>query len=694
MRRSSWRRSIICGTVALLLHGTLSCAPAQAEKGRSSPDARQGFTIDEIRRASVTWERRPGPSRQVVDQVCLVPDLPTFLEAIGSWDDEHYFPILIDDVELTFKFLRAFQPARIVRYPKKVASLSSEKVWDEAVAAVGQSWSNPKTPRAAVAKGDAIPERLGPTPPGVVISSPRSPTLAGAVALAAGRFQRLLRWDPGKRYQDVVPAAEARDMALRIERLIADRVPRYERLGDDCDFITLAGDWPYRYEDRALGSFDHAGVRAFDDLVGRIPETQTRWAFCGRLLGDETAGVYQAMCSLFLQPGSALLFNSYPPREQKWAPYAMDLAAERLGRLLPVVHRSGDRAGLSGWHQAFDTMNRSGLVLINTHGNPALFNLAGGPGQTADVPLSRPSVVVMIHSFSAADPADPRTLAGRWLAAGAFLYFGSINEPYLEAFRTPTQFVALAAASIPLSAALRQSPPETFGQPWRLIYLGDPLFRLDPARRRVARVAPPAPFATWPRYIEYQSPGAGATDDTRLSWALKTAVFRLQRGEEPRGNADLPSALLAIRRDRLTPNLRPLYDALLADTLTEAGRWDDLGTRLALIPPAERSPLAQRLIETIQLAHLQKLLEKRERNRAEVLWDELVRSRAAREVKAAATERVSRLVESSSGLREWRVRLRSAARDLAGSPDATVVDAELKRVEDTLRPSKTRGGKG
>ena len=52
-------------------------------------------------RASDDWRRRSGPERAVIDQVCLVPDVPTFLEAIATWDDRHYFPILIDDVALS-----------------------------------------------------------------------------------------------------------------------------------------------------------------------------------------------------------------------------------------------------------------------------------------------------------------------------------------------------------------------------------------------------------------------------------------------------------------------------------------------------------------------------------------------------------------------------------------------------------------
>ena len=125
-----------------------------------------------------------------------------------------------------------------------------------------------------------------------------------------------------------------------------------------------------------------------------------------------------------------------------------------------------------------DPSNRFGLIWLNSSGGPAHFAIGGGPGRPADVPGGCPAAVVMIHSFSAADPADPRTIAGRWLDQGAFVYFGSVHEPYLQAFRRPGLVAELAAEGVPLSAALRQGESEPFGRPWRLIYLGDPLYRI------------------------------------------------------------------------------------------------------------------------------------------------------------------------------------------------------------------------
>ena len=66
-------------------------------------------------------------------------------------------------------------------------------------------------------RGRRGPPALGPTPPGVVLSAPDSPMLAGAVALAAGRFQPLVRWDVAKRFADILSADEAQD-AGRVAR--------------------------------------------------------------------------------------------------------------------------------------------------------------------------------------------------------------------------------------------------------------------------------------------------------------------------------------------------------------------------------------------------------------------------------------------------------------------------------------------
>src|SRR4051812_6823443 len=131
MDRSRRRPRIGLGIGLLQLVIMPMFAPAQTPRDGAATTPSRTRIEDEIRRSSVSWERRPGPERQVIDVVCLVPDLPTFLETIAAWDEAHAFPILIDDVELTFKFLRAFRPGRIVRSPRRSEPIPAGKLWDE-----------------------------------------------------------------------------------------------------------------------------------------------------------------------------------------------------------------------------------------------------------------------------------------------------------------------------------------------------------------------------------------------------------------------------------------------------------------------------------------------------------------------------------------------------------------------------------
>ena len=187
------------------------------------------------------------------------------------------------------------------------------------------------------------------------------------------------------------------------------------------------------------------------------------------------------MAALFLRPAEALLWDTYDATGP-WSGYSLFPAAEMLNRSSSgpgtTFLRTGTHADLASWHRVVDPRNRFGFVWINSSGSPQMFSIPGGPGHPADLPAGLPTAVVMIHSFSAADPADPRTIAGRWLSQGAFVYYGSVHEPFLQSFRPAGLVAEMAAAEVPLSAALRQGEFEPFGRPWRLIYLGDPLYRL------------------------------------------------------------------------------------------------------------------------------------------------------------------------------------------------------------------------
>ncbi len=711
----------------------------------------------------------------MIDQVCLVPDVPSFLEAIATWDARHFFPILIDEPAWTMPFLRAFRPERVVRYTargdgRRVSTSPIDApnspaarlaLWQKAMEAVARAWSDP-TPRGGKFPPAGSPPRgLGPTPPGVVLTAPDSPMLAGAVALAAGRFQPMVRlepsmWDlenPGEggrayRFADQLTLRQASRFVRRLEARVASVTPRYDQLGDDCDFLTIAGDWPYRYEnDVERGQV--RGVHALDDLIGRqiegdpeaggLAASRRRWAYCGRLLGDPAASVARAMGALFLRPAEALLWDTYNSAGP-WGEYSLFAAADQLVRSSTgpdrVFLRDGTRADLASWHRVVDPRNRFGFVWLNSSGSPNMFSIPNGPGRPADIPGGLPAAVVMIHSFSAADPADPRTIAGRWLAQGAFVFYGSVNEPYLTAFRPARLVAEMVADEVPLAAALRQGEFEPFGRPWRLIYLGDPLYRL-PIREHTPdplATGPPRwpsverpnsrlskfdrlPSREWrrisPSYEEWPvvevaasefRPGAvsAASDETLLRWCQDAAIFELLSGftSNDRGTktavsrpADRLSILKQVRREHLEEGLRSVYDESLIDALRESGELDELQARLSRIPSDECGPRVWQAIENLAMIRLALLAQDRDPvrvlNRALDLWDGVMRLSwpAGSEFPTQLTERVSALVQADATRRlgPWLDRLRKAGNELAARPGpiahAGVIAEERVRVE-------------
>ncbi|MFO0376050.1 MAG: hypothetical protein ACK51N_03275, partial [bacterium] len=138
----------------------------------------------------------------------------------------------------------------------------------------------------------------------------------------------------------------------------------------------------------------------------------------------------------------------------------------------------------------------AGLIAVNSMGNPDFFGAGNGDALVGDIPdLRVPAAVHFVHSFSAAFAADPNTVAGRWLAHGAFAYVGSVHEPFLNAL-VPTPIFSLrvfAPMHWGVAARLDNAPP------WRVTVLGDPLYTpvgphpagvgQDAAKRRI----PPGP---------------------------------------------------------------------------------------------------------------------------------------------------------------------------------------------------------
>lgn len=682
---------------AIALAGPFAVATGQDEA--LPPTSMYDPRLGDLRRASVQWENRAGPTRKVVDQVVLVPDVPAFYEAIAAWDELEWFPILIDDAELATKFVRAFHPARIVRYPGRPKAIEPRRAWQAAAMAVGRGWGRdlagpprpaPEPGEAAKSEGgrwqypraDAAPKWLGRTPPGLVISSPTSPSLPGAVALAAGRFQPLVRWEPAVRSSVRLGDDDARKLTLELETVISDVTRQYALLGDDCDFVTLAAPYPDRYHATGVGM--RAGLASFDDLVGRDRESNRRWAYTGRLTGDPIESVYRAMCSLFLQPTSGLLFDCYDPSDEAFRPYAMKLAAVRMPGELPMTVVAGPKSDVAGWHHTVDPINPFGLVFMNTSGGPSVFGTWGKVVATsADLPPTVPAAVLMIHSFSAAHPDDPTTLAGAWLNGGAFLEFGSLHEPYVQSFRTPNLVASLLSEGVPVSSAVRMGPDENsvFGGPWRLHLLGDPLYRIDLRAAKAPRWPAAGESADWTVYSYEEQPAAGAGEIEQLAWAAKTAILDAASGT-PGLRPALEQALIALHRQYLPAPLRPVLDGLWIEALPRSkDHADEILKLLISIPGAERSPRVSRTIVSATAARFRRAVEDKDFDRALGFWQQLEEGNTIDTVRREMTKVMGMLAEQSNHAEAWSEKLKAAitAREKGGG--VKYLRDELTRIE-------------
>jgi len=403
-----------------------------------------------------------------VDRVVLVPDTDTLLAAIAQWDGRGRWPVLLADNRYTDLFVARFRPAEAIVLDATALGGDRRAAAETAIAA---AWGTER---------DRLRQRwdqLGWLPPGLVLADADDPAFGAAVALAAGRGQILVELDgdfgaPG----DKLAPEQWEHLQQQVNRAAATSGYAWEQLGDAIDAVTLVGDLAAKYS-----APDVQGALSVTDGLGRV--SGRRWAVTGWIFGSPERAVYQAMCSLFLDPQTALLYDSYQS-EPPWNNYDLTGAARRLAAIdIRSQAIARPEASRQVWRQLTRRPWRYDVAFVNSRGRADRFEAGNGVLATDDLPeLAHPIAIHFLHSWSATNPDDPETIAGRWLERGAYFYYGSVSEPFLSAFVPPSAIARRLALGAPFGAAARY----TNASPWKLTTIGDPLLVLLPAPPRVS----------------------------------------------------------------------------------------------------------------------------------------------------------------------------------------------------------------
>lgn len=441
----------------------------QVRLGELPAEVRLGVRVEGVRR-----------NLPVARTLVIAPTVDAYLDALHRWTVELRFPILIDDGtdearERIARFTRAFKPQHVVRWEGDgVFDLTRAESLAERAATMNDLVARAWGADDAAGLVDRWLE-IGFAPPGVVVTSLMDRAWPAALALAAGRGQFILWLEeaPKGRLGAVMSSEEFAALDSAVQDGLNELEIAWRDEGDIIEAVTLCLNAPTKIpNDRADGD----GPLALTDRLGRHANA-ARWAWCGQIFGDESGAVWRAMCALFLQPERVWLFDGYRGRDQ-FAGYEVEPAGAMFmerGYDVTMDHRRA--TGLDAWRTRSRLGVDAGFIHVNTSGVSRRFNLTPGRPYGADVPmLWTPAIVHFIHSFSAQNLDDQRSIASRWLARGAYAYVGSVHEPFLQAFHTPEALAQRLFAPAPLAVAAARD----LRRPWRVAVFGDPLITLGP----------------------------------------------------------------------------------------------------------------------------------------------------------------------------------------------------------------------
>jgi hypothetical protein len=445
------------GLIGLML--LASVAPAQQSPPEKDTSAEP---------AHVTMGKRVLAMRlkaQRVSTLVIASDTASYVDAIGRWTLERRFPVLIDDGtpgarHNIARFIHGYQPEQILYYDAEAGEPTQESIYRTIASAWGAS------------EGQPVPERwaeLEFVPPGVVVASMDDPAWTAALALSADRGQPIV-WlnHRSGTLNSILPEDNASEWRRTLREQIDALGYAWSGLGDAIDSLTVCLTMPtkVKIDDR---------IMAMTDYLARNDDASS-WGACGMIFGTESEAAFRAMSAVFLQPRSVWFFDGY--EGNFGAEYAMDRAAGffRQAGFDRVLADPRPNAGRQIWRMRQRAGVDAGLVFVNTRGHARWFDLAGDRAYGSDVPfLRQPAAVHFIHSFSAQVPDNPESISARWLDQGAFVYYGSADEPGLQAFLTPEQVTGRVLTGVPMGFAFRYDSSNMI---WKVNYFGDPLFTL------------------------------------------------------------------------------------------------------------------------------------------------------------------------------------------------------------------------
>ncbi len=501
--------------------------------------------------------RRPTAGTERV--VYLVSDLPTFLHYLSMWDGDRRFPIFMARDRYFDRFVRAYKPDKVLKVSAKELGRVDHDLLRAAVCAAWGEETIEDFPRGVSVK--ECKRRLdipGKKPAGIVLTHTDAKQLPAALALAAAHRQVLDFLNVPSSVQKVkLAGAMSFEQKETVRKAVIETIEQwgyeYRSLGDEMDFITLALDFPIGY----MGTDSATGTQqrlCLDDGINRLTpdgsppsgsenkkdekdKAEKRghcYAYVGRLLeAEEGMSLYQAMCSIFLDTRNALYFDRWP---EKWGLRCQEGAWVMQTRLHSTVVKTND-SSMAKWRQLVGKLNPFGFVHVNSAGGAKDW----GDGKVSDIPESIPTIVYFAHSFSASDPYDETTIAGKWLRNGAYIYFGAMSEPFAQSFNMARTVAVSAVAGEPLGKAFqaKEMLHQRFSFPWKQIYIGDPLHRIELGDdrdesqtsrkfRQGIRAIREADLGTAIETLEEALEGAENAAERQLIWQVLNKTFRLR----------------------------------------------------------------------------------------------------------------------------------------------------------------------